>query len=768
MTELLKRFEEAVANEETDLVEKIYRDAINKNIADPLQTLYESYFATYFQFEPILVSGKDTLKKDCLRIKEKRINFKKKIIEFEFNETNQSGKIIFLGADYKIENKITGSKQTIEVDLNRMKIIQIIDGELSSCYVIDKKRIDNILLGFDGWLFLKNDRNDSIGILDGSIRLKTDAEIMWREFAKSLKRLPESKSCFLICPLKEKVYSEYYPYKEENENSLYNDVKKILQEEDVRFYYPLDDLIKNKPRGYMYSKTDTHWTYAGAWVALKKLLIDLGYDIKESDEFKFKKGGRPGNLGSKFIPQITSEVDYPDLSNKQSFEIVFENQLQQDGQIQEFINENAKFKEKVVLFGDSSSRYWYPLLATLFKKVVCLRSSGGYIEDILEYEKPNLILIERGERFTRTPPTNYQKLIDCPLFFKKSLSTIKNINKILTSTANPIYKGYLKVYSDRYIGEPQNQTRYNLRSVALSEKIDIACVVFEGDLKLLILQIISISQNFEIDQLGNYLIILNSESNRLKEEIEKHLDIIDIKKQLKNKIKFIHRQELIKNKLQKEIADNGYALQQCLKLLISQVVQSKHYLLLDAKNHFIRKTSFDDYYQLDKIKTQFKSLPAGRHLMLLKNSLAEIGAKLKDGNEFCMPIITPYMMITEEVRNLVKFVENKHNKAFVECFVEDCKNCTEFFLYFSWLLKNGSFTHYCNAQSESVTLFTKYPESHELCKKLIANATTGNIKVFGLHRKRISQLDGEEIKLLGELWGKSNLTNIFSKEYFLT
>ena len=73
MTELLKRFEEAVANEETDLVEKIYRDAINKDIADPLQTLYESYFATYFQFEPILVSGKDTLKKDCLRIKEKRI-----------------------------------------------------------------------------------------------------------------------------------------------------------------------------------------------------------------------------------------------------------------------------------------------------------------------------------------------------------------------------------------------------------------------------------------------------------------------------------------------------------------------------------------------------------------------------------------------------------------------------------------------------------------------------------------------------------------------
>lgn len=155
MTELLKRFEEAVANEETDLVEKIYRDAINKNIEDSLQTLYESYFATYFQFEPILVSGKDTLKKDCLRIKEKRINFKKKNIEFKFNETKQSGKIIFLGADYKIENKITGSKQTIEVDLNRIKIIQIIDDELSSCYVIDKKRIDNILLGFDGWLFLK-------------------------------------------------------------------------------------------------------------------------------------------------------------------------------------------------------------------------------------------------------------------------------------------------------------------------------------------------------------------------------------------------------------------------------------------------------------------------------------------------------------------------------------------------------------------------------------------------------------------------------------
>lgn len=123
-----------------------------------------------------------------------------------------------------------------------------------------------------------------------------------------------------------------------------------------------------------------------------------------------------------------------------------------------------------------------------------------------------------------------------PVVFLKSLSTIKNINKILISTANPIYKGYLKIYSDRYIGERQNQTQYNLRSVGLREKIDIACVVFEGDLKLLILQIISVSQNFEIDQLGNYLIILNTEDNRLKEEIEKYLDIIDIKNNLKIKL----------------------------------------------------------------------------------------------------------------------------------------------------------------------------------------------------------------------------------------
>ena len=77
MTELLKRFEEAVANEETDLVEKIYRDAINKNIEDSLQTLYESYFATYFQFEPILVSGKDTLKKRLFKNKRKKNKLQK-------------------------------------------------------------------------------------------------------------------------------------------------------------------------------------------------------------------------------------------------------------------------------------------------------------------------------------------------------------------------------------------------------------------------------------------------------------------------------------------------------------------------------------------------------------------------------------------------------------------------------------------------------------------------------------------------------------------
>lgn len=298
-----------------------------------------------------------------------------------------------------------------------------------------------------------------------------------------------------------------------------------------------------------------------------------------------------------------------------------------------------------------------------------------------------------------------------------------------------------------------------------STKLDLVSITFEQEIRLQLLQAISIEKHFEIDNINKYMIVLNGSSNQeLAEYLEDLFNLFELSRSLQRKIQFINANDLL-DWIPPETENRSYLLQQIIKLKIARLVNSKHYLLLDSKNHFIRDVNIDDFISNEKIKTQFKK-PAYGLIKFLNHSLSVFNLRNEDYIENAMPTITPYLMKTLYVRELTTFLEEKFSKPFEQVFFEEIPNATEFYLYYSWLIKNNLLEDYVQSAGNGVTLYTRYPEDHDLCKELLRKAQSNKlIKVFGLHRNRIPKLDEGELQILKSIWQNANLLDKINPDY---
>ena len=138
------------------------------------------------------------------------------------------------------------------------------------------------------------------------------------------------------------------------------------------------------------------------------------------------------------------------------------------------------------------------------------------------------------------------------------------------------------------------------------EKIDIISITFDLEIHLQILQILSIDIHFDKRSINNYYIIINSEKNYtyLVSYLCDLCDLCDISKDLYNKIIFIDANNILpstasfhKSRPDLDLSYLSYLKQEILKLSIAKFVNTKYYLMLDSKNHFIRDVDITDFKQ---------------------------------------------------------------------------------------------------------------------------------------------------------------------------
>ncbi|WP_019002916.1 hypothetical protein [Succinimonas amylolytica] len=300
---------------------------------------------------------------------------------------------------------------SIELQLNLIEVSRIgvdFDNQFFWLYDILLSPINNVLIGREGWLFLTNDTNNSIGQYTGKILIDNQNIDSWKKYLVDFSTIP-SKSIFLLAPSKESVFPEYYPYPKSDFRST-DQILKIINDYDITCLYPVEILRSYKNS---YCKTDTHWSYPAAMKVCNTLLSLLNF--KHSvDCLNVKNIRHPGDLGSKIHPPYYSEFEIiPGPWGCTMAAPVFTNFIySRQGMVNVYQNESAKTTMKVVVFGDSFSYILVPYLYTVFKKLVFVHSNSVVMRDIIDYEKPDLVISEMCERFCLRSPLFLNHIIE--------------------------------------------------------------------------------------------------------------------------------------------------------------------------------------------------------------------------------------------------------------------------------------------------------------------------------------------------------------------
>lgn len=289
-------------------------------------------------------------------------------------------------------------------------------------------------------------------------------------------------------------------------------------------------------------------------------------------------------------------------------------------------------------------------------------------------------------------------------------------------------------------------------------------ITFEGDVRLTVLQILSVDRLLDHSSLGRYIVVLNGQNNAGLEAFLKTNTESRIAPGLAAKIEYIKAPSLLPGH-----DPLGWRGQQLLKLVVANHLAARYYLLLDAKNHFVHRTLVRDFFTETAIKTFRRPAPKIQR-RLLGSSFSAFGAedRAADFAESAMPTTTPYLMVAGLVRGLMSELESRYaGRAFEDLFEEELSGTTEFFLYCAYLVTTGQESLYEHSAQMGATLFTKWPRENNDVMQLINSARSNKVAMFGLHRRRLPQLNGEQRDAIAQLWKTELLAADENPAWFL-
>lgn len=167
--------------------------------------------------------------------------------------------------------------------------------------LFDRDISGKVIYGRDGWLFYAaRDDGDCIASYRGE-DLFTPAEL--RQIAVDLRKTRDNLKkkgidfVLLVCPNKERIYSEYMPDRygaPAEEYAALQLVDFLRSHTDLTVVYPYDELMRFKadhPGIPLYYRTDTHWNPAGAYIGARAAALAMGRSLPD-----------PGTLNIREIP----------------------------------------------------------------------------------------------------------------------------------------------------------------------------------------------------------------------------------------------------------------------------------------------------------------------------------------------------------------------------------------------------------------------------------------------------------------------------------
>jgi hypothetical protein len=284
------------------------------------------------------------------------------------------------------------------------------------------------------------------------------------------------------------------------------------------------------------------------------------------------------------------------------------------------------------------------------------------------------------------------------------------------------------------------------------EKIDLAVVFYEKEIDILTLLVKSLELHCDTS-LVDKIYFINNSVNQSEGREAFESKILPLFKTFKKAVSVI---DAVSLGIQQYDGANLYIAQQALKLSIATLSDKSHYLVLDAKNHLIRKLRRTDLFAEDGKPISHLQIHRDYSKTRLEESCKYFEVDV-DTNKQVLPTVTPYLMITSLVRDLLEEVKKREGTNIYDLILKNDR-LTEFLLYFSYLTYRGGKSHFYSFKPKPyATLFTRWPESESDIKKVLDSTLNDNVWMFSVHSKRFQQLKSNEIEFISTLWVERGL-----------
>lgn len=295
--------------------------------------------------------------------------------------------------------------------------------------------------------------------------------------------------------------------------------------------------------------------------------------------------------------------------------------------------------------------------------------------------------------------------------------------------------------------------------------LPIVSVTFSGDLRLTVLQSMSVDRLFDLPDISEYVILINEPADNFASVRAVLLRLLRtaVSEELFSKIKVLGWTDFYP-----ESARVGFYDQQILKLAVSRLFSAPFYLLLDAKNHFVAKAGWRDFFSGDGRPFLDRVTTSDYWRSNLEGSFVLLGEDPADYELSEMPTsITPFVMVTAEARELVIELEEKYQTILPSVFKGREGTATEFLVYYAYLSAKQKLARYSCGEKPVRTLFTVWPQEPVTISKYVRESAEPGSVLFGLHRNRIPQLSDSQVLEISAMWRKNLLKPWEDSQWFL-
>ena len=259
--------------------------------------------------------------------------------------------------------------------------------------------------GREGYLFHQD--NDALEQLQAITRFRASQLELWNTvLTQRAAWCADNGAIFreLIIPEKHVVYADMLP--RSIRLSKRRPVLQMLESIDPaiasRVLYPVAELAAARSRQPTYFRTDTHWCSFGAYVGYKAVVESLASEMDVSaypeDLIEYFDRTYTGDLGVRYAEEREESAQF--LRSPAAPTVLYQNHNFGRGAVHVYEGARADLP-RCVLFRDSFSNFLIPYLAQNFSRIVAV-SSMSYFYDLLEEERPDVVLSVTIERFLAT------------------------------------------------------------------------------------------------------------------------------------------------------------------------------------------------------------------------------------------------------------------------------------------------------------------------------------------------------------------------------